>query len=136
MSISEEPARASLFLRVLAKSVDLLMMMAAFELVPRAGLFAGLIYLLLSDGFFEGQSIGKRLLKLRVVHKDTGDQCTFRSAAIRNSPLAVGWFFLLLPWIGWVFFVFIVVFESLLLLGSKEGTRLGDEISNTRVIEA
>jgi len=44
-----------------------------------------------------------------------------------------------IPLIGWIFSVVIPVvillFESLVMLGSEEGMRFGDEIAKTQVVE-
>lgn len=54
--------RASLLLRAIAKTLDFIIIAAAAEVIPRAGFFAGLAYLLIGDGLFDGRSFGKRSL--------------------------------------------------------------------------
>lgn len=49
-----------------------------------AGWLAGTSYWLLRDGLFNGQSIGKRLMRLRVVVEPDSHPCTFGESAIRN----------------------------------------------------
>jgi uncharacterized RDD family membrane protein YckC len=39
------------------------------------------------------------------------------------------------PWVGWIFIAGISAMEFLILLGSKNGRRLGDEFAKTAVIE-
>jgi uncharacterized RDD family membrane protein YckC len=40
-----------------------------------------------------------------------------------------------MPWIGWIFIIIISALELVLILGSEEGKRLGDEFAKTSVIE-
>lgn len=133
--MSEEQRRAGLLLRTAAKIVDFILIAAVIEIIPRAGFFAGLTYLLLGDGFLDGRSIGKKLLRIRVVSVETYSPCTFKDSILRNSTFAVGYVLLVVPLIGWVFILIISIVEFILLLGSKDGMRLGDEIAKTAVIE-
>ncbi len=133
--MSEEQRSAGLLLRAAAKIIDFILIAAVIEIIPRAGFFAGLTYLLLGDGFFDGRSVGKKLLKIRVVSAETNRPCTFRDSILRNSTFAVGYVLWIVPVIGWLFIVVVTVIEFILILGSKDGMRLGDEIAKTAVIE-
>lgn len=134
--MSEEPRRAGLLLRAAAKILDLILIAAVIEVIPRAGFFAGLAYLLLGDGLFDGRSLGKKLIRLKVVSGDALQPCTFRDSLLRNSTLGLGYFLWLIPWIGWIAFPVIAAVEFILILGNKESRRLGDEIAGTTVIES
>jgi uncharacterized RDD family membrane protein YckC len=125
---------ASLLLRVVSKSIDFILILAAAEALPRAGWIAGLVYLLISDGLFEGRSIGKRLAGLRAVGA-SGAPCSIKESILRNSTLAAGLVLWKIPLIGWILLSAILALEFTVLLGSKEGTRLGDEIAKTSVLE-
>lgn len=131
----EEHRRAGLLLRTAAKIVDFILIAAVIEIIPRAGFFAGLAYLLLGDGFLDGRSIGKKLLRIRVVSAETDGPCAFKDSILRNSTFAVGYVLWIVPFIGWIFIMLIGIVEFILLLGSKDGMRLGDEIAKTAVIE-
>lgn len=133
--MSEEQRSAGLLLRTAARILDFILIAAVTEIIPRAGFFAGLAYLLLGDGFFDGRSIGKKLIRLQVISAKTGTPCTFREPVLRNSTFAAGYLLLLVPWIGWIFFLLISVIEFTLVLGSRDGARLGDGIAGTVVIE-
>jgi uncharacterized RDD family membrane protein YckC len=133
--MSEEQRRAGLLLRTAAKIIDFILIAAVMELIPRAGFYAGLTYLLLSDGFFDGRSIGKKLIKLKVVSAETGAPCSFRDSVLRNITLAAGYILWVVPWIGWVFILLVSAIEFVLILGSRDGMRLGDEIAKTLVLE-
>jgi uncharacterized RDD family membrane protein YckC len=133
--MSDEVKRAGLLLRVFAKVLDFILIAAAAEIVPNAGFYAGLAYLLISDGLFDGRSIGKLLIGLRVVSVTGKGPCSVRESIMRNAPLGAGLLLYKLPWIGWIFLVFVSAVEFLILLGSKSGMRLGDELAGTTVVE-
>ena len=80
-----------------------------------AGLF-GALYTLFADGLEGGQSIGKRVLGLRVVSMETGAPCTFGQSFVRNLLLMI------LGPIDWVF-----------ILGERH-QRLGDKAARTIVV--
>lgn len=133
--MSEEAKRAGLLLRGVAKAIDFIIVAAAAEIIPRAGFFAGLAYLLISDGLFKGRSLGKQLIGLRVVSTTTGQACSVRDSILRNMALCLGVVLWKIPLVGWIFIALIMAFEFIMLLGSKEGMRLGDEFAKTTVIE-
>lgn len=133
--MSEEAKRAGLLLRGVAKAIDFIIVAAAAEIIPRAGFFAGLAYLFISDGLFEGRSLGKQLIGLRVISTTTGKICSVKDSILRNLVLCIGVLLWKIPLVGWIFMVLILAFEFIMLLGSKEGMRLGDEIAKTTVIE-
>src|SRR3990172_10416931 len=115
--MSEEQRRAGLLLRVAAKIIDFILIAAVIEIIPRAGFFAGLAYLLLGDGLFDGRSIGKKLIRIRVVSAGTNDPCTFKDSILRNSTLAAGYILWMVPWVGWIFMAFAAALEFILVLG-------------------
>lgn len=134
--MSDEVKKAGLLLRVFAKILDGILIAAMAEVVPKAGFYAGLSYLLISDGLFDGRSIGKFLIGLRVVTVPGNEPCSMKESILRNAPLGVGVLLYKLPWIGWIFLVIVSAIEFLILLGSSTGMRLGDELAKTTVIEA
>jgi len=133
--MSEESKRAGLLVRTVAKILDFIIIAAAAEVVPKAGFYAGLVYILIGDGLFGGRSLGKRLVGLRVVSAMSGKPCTIRESAIRNSIFGVGYFFTVLQWVGWFFVLIAAVFEFVVLLGNKDLKRLGDEMAKTLVLD-
>ncbi|OGW32838.1 MAG: hypothetical protein A2X59_08495 [Nitrospirae bacterium GWC2_42_7] len=133
--MSEEQRRAGLLFRAVAKILDFILIAAVMEIIPKAGFFAGIAYILLSDGLFDGRSIGKKIIKLQVISSTDNMPCTFKDSILRNSTLAVGFGLSIVPWVGWIFFVIVLAFEFILILGSKEKKRLGDEIAKTLVLE-
>jgi uncharacterized RDD family membrane protein YckC len=132
--MSADVKRAGLLLRAIAKTLDFIIIAAAAEVIPRAGFFAGLAYLLISDGLFDGRSFGKKIIGLKVVSADADKPCSFKDSILRNSIFGIGYLLYKIPWFGWVFTVIAVVLEFIILLGSKNGMRFGDEIANTKVV--
>ena len=132
--MSGDVKRASLLLRAIAKTLDFIIIAAAAEVIPKAGFFAGLAYLLIADGLFDGRSFGKKIIGLRVVSADADKPCSFRDSILRNSIFGIGYLLYKIPWFGWVFILIAMVLEFIILLGSKNGMRLGDEIAKTRVV--
>jgi len=106
----------------------------AVEILQKTGFFAGLVYILVADGFFNGRSPGKLLLGLSVVRGD-GGPCTVRESILRNLTIAVGFLLWRIPLIGWLLFPCVLAFEFIVLFGSDTNRRLGDEIAKTNVIE-
>ena len=146
ISGSKETGKAGFLNRIIARTIDFIIVAALYEVIPRVGFFAGLTYLLIADGLFEGRSVGKKLIGLRVIIYNKADKvtaCSFKESIYRNFPFAVGFMvfgiFNIMPIIGWIFSFIaaavVVLFESLILLGSEKGMRLGDELAKTHVIE-
>jgi hypothetical protein len=122
--------------RLIAKTVDLIIVAAADRLVPPVGWLAGLVYVLIADGFSGGSSVGKRLIGLQTVVTRTQEFAGFRESIVRNLPLALAYLLLPLPYIGWALAAAIAGFETLLIIGNDRGVRLGDEIAQTQVLDA
>jgi uncharacterized RDD family membrane protein YckC len=90
-----------------------------------AGLWA-LYYAFTKDGRPGGQSIGKKMNRLMVVHLQTNQPCTRGQSALRYLVM----FLLnLVPYVGWLI-------EPIVLLSAAGGRRLGDSAAGTQVIEA
>ena len=137
--------RVSVLNRVFAKGVDFGVLVALSIVLPfPLGPFVGFFYSLLADGLpivgWEGQSIGKRILHLRVVsHKRGGQPCNWRESVVRNSPVGVATFFSLIPIWGWLIVMLLgvplLLFEVYLMMTEAKGHRLGDVMGDTEVIE-
>lgn len=76
-----------------------------------------LVYLLVCDGLPGGQSLGKRVVRIQVVHAETGEPCGYGRSLLRNVSLG-----LFSP------------LDELTLLGSQR-RRLGDFLASTRVVQ-
>ncbi|MBF0328899.1 MAG: RDD family protein [Nitrospirae bacterium] len=132
----EDSEKASLLLRILAKAVDLVIIAAAVSIVHQTGYLAGIIYLLISDGLFDGRSLGKKIMRLKVVSVKDGRAGDFRDSILRNSIVASALLVYAIPFFGWILALGIVVFEFLLMLGNSQGMRLGDDLAATKVVNA
>lgn len=132
----DKAQRASLLLRVVGKGVDVILIFAAFEVLPRTGFFAGLGYMLIADGFPGGRSLGKRLLGLSVLSDEGGRPCTIKGSILRNFTLAIGLALWKIPFVGPFLTLAVFSLELVMLIGSPQGKRIGDEIAKTRVLEA
>ena len=75
--------------RVSAWLIDVLIVVGIGTLFHVWGWIATTAYWLLRDGLFEGQSIGKRLMGLKVVVLPQQTRCTFKASMIRNILWAV-----------------------------------------------
>ncbi len=127
--------QGDLIFRFLAKLIDLLIVLALTNLFAQAGIYIGIFYLLIADGFFKGRSIGKKLLRLKVINLQRNTHADFRDSILRNFILALSLFLILIPFIGWIILFIIFAFEFILMIGNPEGKRLGDLISKTMVVE-
>ena len=87
-------------------------------MLASAGIALAVSYLLFSDGFGNGQSLGKWLVNTTVVDSVTGERCTFGQSFLRNFLLMV------LGVIDWVF-----------IFGAKR-QRVGDVAAGTVVVRA
>ena len=121
--------------------MDLIVVFAMIEAFPRIGLLGGVFYILVSDGLLGGQSFGKKLTGLRTVRvggeppEESVRPCDIKSSLLRNGALGLGILLIKIPLLGWLIFLAIVSLESITLIGSSEGRRLGDEIAGTKVEE-
>lgn len=129
--------------RLLAKLIDGVIMLACAALLPRiVGPLAGFLYSLLADGFrfgmgWRGQSVGKKIFKLRVVRIASRLPGNLRDSAIRNAPVGFAAFFAIIPVWGWAISLLVGIplfaIELALMLGAAKGSRLGDAMADTEV---
>lgn len=126
--------RAGLLVRFVAKAVDFILVAAAMEVLPTSGWLGGMLYMLISDGIMGGRSVGKRIVGLRVLTKD-GRPCTIRSSMLRNSTIAAGLLLFRVPYLGWICLLIVLAVEFMMMFGSEDHTRTGDEFAGTYVIE-
>lgn len=127
--------KANILHRTIARVIDILIALAFFRVIPSVGFWFGLVYLFIADGFWNGQSVGKKLLGLRVVKYGTRGTVSFKESIVRNFPIIIGFFLFPIPFIGWLFLTVVLILEFLMILGSDHGRRIGDELANTLVID-
>lgn len=107
-------------------------------LIPFIGGVIGFFYMLLRDGLLDGQSIGKKLLNIRVV-TDHG-AVTYGDSIKRNIIFAIPSLFMIIPFIGGIISgiigAIIYVVEIVKAMNDAEGKRYGDVWAGTKVVEA
>ncbi len=97
---------------------------AIFGILGGLLMLAGIVYQFIKDGRANGQSVGKKLMKLMVVHLPTNQPCTMGQSAGRAAiMMALG----LIPYVGGLV-------EPVVVLAASDGRRLGDKAANTQVI--
>lgn len=132
--------RCTLWMRVGARLVDLgLAYGIYFAAGPRFGPVLVILYLLLADGMFEGQSAGKRIFGIKVVHLPTRSAGRKRDSTLRNAPLALPVLLGMMPQVGLVAFVAGAVVigsvETWRVLREPLGMRFGDVWAETQVVD-
>lgn len=107
--------------RIIAYVIDALVT-GALSMVPLVGWMAGIAYFITRDSlpFLDGQSIGKKLLKLRAV-TDNGEPLTnnWNQGILRNVVFLIPFF---------------PIVELIVWLNNAERKRLGDQWAKTKVI--
>ena len=73
---------------------------------------------------------------LRVVSSGDSQPCTLRDSILRNGIFAIGYLISGIFWFGWIVVLIAAAVEFIILLGSKDGMRIGDEIAKTIVIDS
>lgn len=125
--------------RLVAKTIDFGLAYLLAMIHSPVALILAAVYLLTADAYGLGQSLGKRLLRLRVIHPETGWPCSLRGALLRNGLLVLpflglqlGVFMAILSAIGGIF---IAAYEISLLFKDPYGVRVGDILATTEVIK-
>jgi len=117
----QSPQMASASERLFAFLIDILIFTLLTVFLKYVGQIAGLSYLLIKDAlpFTGGQSVGKYLLRIRVVDAKTGEHIThkYEKSVIRQLPF------------------FIPLFNLLEVLMMLNGKRYGDQWAETVVIK-
>lgn len=133
---------SSPFNRITAKGIDLLLVTACFLLLRSIwgpiGPIAAAILVGIQDAFGEGQSVGKRIIGLRVLDDASGLSCNLTHSLMRNLPLVLSVGLLAVP-VLWAFALFVTVpflcLELYLVCTLETGVRAGDVMGNTLVVE-
>jgi uncharacterized RDD family membrane protein YckC len=124
--MTEEFSPADWQTRSLAFLIDLILYITLFYGLGATyhfwGIFLSMIYIVFRDGLFSGQSVGKKVMGIRVIHTD-GRPISFVDSSFRNVLFLVPY---LLP-LG-------LVIETAAMFRTPERQRLGDRIASTRVV--
>jgi uncharacterized RDD family membrane protein YckC len=116
--------------------VDFLLIIALSRLPDVLGFLCATGYILFRDGLFERQSIGKKLIGIRIsTSEPSGQSVAYRESIIRNVTFAVAYLLFLVPYAGWVLGPLAVGAECLAAIGDERGMRVGDLIARTIVVQ-
>ena len=106
-------------------------------LIPFIGGIIGFVYMLIRDSLIDGQSIGKKLLNIKVVTDH--EKVTYNDSIKRNIIFAIPSLFMIIPAVGWiiggVLGVIIYIVEIIKVVNDPEGKRYGDMWAGTRVVK-
>lgn len=131
--------KASLLPRAVARASDLTIGFMLSSVSGSVGVLAALIYLLVADALWHGQSVGKRIAGIKVVHVPTRTSADLRHSMVRNAPFALAFLFTVISLWGWLLFVLLglplVLFEGYMVYSDSLGVRLGDIFADTQVID-
>lgn len=124
--------------RLIAKAVDLFLVLILSMLFYPFGLILAIAYIGLSDSLYDGQSVGKRFMGFAVISLEDGNPCSVKQSVIRNLPIVIPMVFAIIPLWGWIFCsilsVPLILMEVYLLFKLDSGHRLGDVMADTTVI--
>lgn len=151
MGPKAEVRRTSIFLgertvplmsRLLARGIDSVILVAMHFLGGAVwgplGVILPLAFCAIQDALWVGQSIGKRIIGLRVIDDSRGLPCSVARSFHRNVPFLVAVMMATIPWL-WVFFFLLALpwlaLETYLVVALDPGTRMGDVLANTVVVE-
>jgi uncharacterized RDD family membrane protein YckC len=136
---------ASLQKRTFAKFIDfLIVLFLGFVWRGGPGALIGFLYSITADGLpigpskrkHVGQSLGKRLMKIEVIGVEAH---RFKSSLIRNAPIGVVTFLMIIPFWGWILSLLVGVplflIEMSLIVRAERHQRLGDVMAETEVVE-
>lgn len=125
--------------RLFARIFDLLIFLALAYALEPIGAMLGLVYVLAGDAIWPGQSAGKRLFGVTVLHIHTGRAGGLWTSILRNLPLAVALLLGLLPLVALVLFptmgLGLLLVESYLTRAGRCGRRMGDILADSYVAE-
>ena len=125
--------------------MDIILVIALAVVLPYPlGPLVGFLYSLCADGLnfgpFRGQSVGKKLMRLRTVSRVRGAPASLRESILRNAPVGVATFFAIIPLWGWLIAgllgVPLMIMEVYLMATVEHGHRLGDVMGDTEVVSA
>ena len=131
--------KAELLPRLLARLTDLILAAFLPLAADKAGLILSVLFVLFADGILKGQSPGKKLLGIKVVHLPEGRDIDYRESALRNFPFALVLLAPLIPVAGqflfWTAGPTLLLFEGWRAFSDKLGLRMGDLFASTQVVD-
>jgi uncharacterized RDD family membrane protein YckC len=111
--------------RIAAVLIDGLLVAGLSAMLNGLGVLLGAAYWLFRDALFRGQSVGKRVMELRVVVHPDRQPCAAKQSVIRNVLWVV-------PLINLV----MAVSAAYYVLKQADGRHWGDRLADTQVVRA
>jgi uncharacterized RDD family membrane protein YckC len=129
--------KADLTLRALARLTDFTIAFALAQIYQLGPILAAM-YLLVADGLFQGQSVGKKVFGVRAVVVPRRAPAGYYESMLRNASFALVAVFWSVPLLWPVLFVAgvpIVAFEAYMIFTDRLGIRIGDIFADTQVVD-
>ena len=134
----EKAIRVAKLTRLIAKGIDLFIVLCFSIWLYPLGLILGIVYMALSDGMNNGQSAGKKFMGFAVKSLEDGSPCSYKQSVVRNLPFLLPLILAIVPFWGWILggilAVALVGLELYLLYNLDSGHRLGDVMADTSVM--
>lgn len=132
--------KASLLLRGGARAIDVAIAYGIYRACGPAGAVMVILYLVFADGFLQGQSPGKKIFGVKVMHVPTQSAARNRDSVLRNAPFGLIMLLGMMPdplGLGAFLGGLIVIggIEAIRVLRDPLGQRLGDAWAQTQVVD-
>lgn len=132
--------KASLVLRFGARAVDVAIAFGIYQATGPAGAVMTILYLLFADAFVQGQSPGKKIFGVKVMHLPTRSAARNRDSVLRNAPFGFIMLLGMMPEpLGFRAFlgglIVIGTIEALRVCRDPLGQRGGDGWAQTQVVD-
>lgn len=136
--ILKRPLKVARLTRILAKSIDLfIVLLLSFFFYP-LGILLSVTYIGVADSLQNGQSVGKKFMGFAVISLEDGKPCTMKQSFVRNLPIIIPLVLAIIPFWGWIFSLVLglplILMEIYLLYKLDSGHRLGDVMADTSVM--
>ena len=134
----EQAIKVARFSRLLAKAIDLFIVLILSIFFYPVGIILSFIYMGIADSLQNGQSVGKRFMGMSVISLEDGSPCSVKQSFIRNLPILIPLLFAIVPFWGWIISIVVglplVSLEVYLIYKLDSGHRLGDVMADTTVM--
>ena len=134
----ESAIKVARFSRLLAKAIDLFIVLVLSIFLYPVGIVLSIIYMSVADAIQDGQSVGKKFVGFSVISLEDGTPCSVKQSVIRNLPIIIPLIFAIIPFWGWLISLIIgvpfIALEVYLLYKLDSGHRLGDVMADTTVM--
>ena len=148
-AIQSSPSKsiASVQKRLFAKLIDLLIVLfLGLVWFGGPGSILGFLYSITADGLpmktWKGQSVGKKLMGIQVLsgsQKNAKRQSRLKTSIIRNAPVGIVTFLMIIPFWGWILALMLGIplglIEISLMIREDRRQRLGDVMAESVVVQ-